>query len=51
MLAKSRRSQQHLFRRKGQDMKLAIELGPPDDEWEPHISYALEAECLGIDFV
>lgn len=32
-------------------MKLAIELGPPDDEWETHISYALEAERLGIDFV
>jgi alkanesulfonate monooxygenase SsuD/methylene tetrahydromethanopterin reductase-like flavin-dependent oxidoreductase (luciferase family) len=32
-------------------MKLAIELGPPDDEWEPHLTYALEAERLGIDFV
>ena len=31
-------------------MKLAIELGPPDDEWETHIAYALEAERLGIDF-
>ena len=32
-------------------MKLAIELGPPDDEWETHIGHALEAERLGIDFV
>src|SRR6266478_3096774 len=31
-------------------MKLALELGPPDDEWETHIAYALEAERLGIDF-
>ena len=31
-------------------MKLAIELGLPDDEWGTHISYALEAERLGIDF-
>ena len=30
-------------------MKLAIELGPPDDEWETHIAYALESERLGID--
>jgi F420-dependent oxidoreductase-like protein len=32
-------------------MKLALELGPPDDQWETHITYALEAERLGIDFV
>src|SRR6266487_6747220 len=50
MLVKSRQSQQRSFRRKGQSMKLAIELGPPDDEWETHIAYALEAERLGIDF-
>ena len=31
-------------------MKLAIELGPPDAQWETHVSYALEAERLGIDF-
>jgi F420-dependent oxidoreductase-like protein len=31
-------------------MKLAIELGPPDDQWETHLTYALEAERLGIDF-
>src|SRR6266446_8299815 len=50
MLVKSRQSQQRSFRRKGQNMKLAIELGPPDDEWETHSAYALEAERLGIDF-
>ena len=31
-------------------MKLAIELGPPDAQWETHVSYVLEAERLGIDF-
>jgi len=31
-------------------MKLAIDLGFPDDQWEPHITYAVEAERLGVDF-
>src|SRR5437588_12671678 len=50
MLARSKPLQQRLCGKKGQGMKLAIELGPPDDEWETHIAYALEAERLGIDF-
>ena len=32
-------------------MKLAIDLGFPDVQWEPHITYAIEAERLGVDFV
>jgi F420-dependent oxidoreductase-like protein len=31
-------------------MKLAIDLGFPDVQWEPHITYAVEAERLGVDF-
>ncbi len=30
-------------------MKLAINLGPPDDNWQEHITFAIEAERLGID--
>lgn len=31
-------------------MKVAIDLGFPDVQWEPHITYAVEAERLGVDF-
>ena len=31
-------------------MKLAIDLGFPDVQWEPHITYAVEAERIGVDF-
>lgn len=30
-------------------MKLAITLGPPDDEWDTHVAFAIEAERLGVD--
>lgn len=30
-------------------MKIAITLGPPDDKWEEHVTYAIEAERLGVD--
>jgi F420-dependent oxidoreductase-like protein len=32
-------------------MRLAIDLGPPDAQWEHHVAYALEAERLGVDMV
>ena len=32
-------------------MKLAIDLAPPDANWQDHITYAIEAERLGVDFV
>lgn len=32
-------------------MKLAIDLGPPDNDWQNHVAYAVEAERLGVDFV
>jgi F420-dependent oxidoreductase-like protein len=30
-------------------MKIAITLGPPDDKWEEHLTYAVEAERLGVE--
>ncbi len=30
-------------------MKLAINLGPPDDQWETRVTFAIEAERLGVD--
>jgi F420-dependent oxidoreductase-like protein len=32
-------------------MKLGIDLGPPDANWQDSITYAVEAEHLGVDFV
>jgi len=32
-------------------MKVAIDLGPPDDDWDLRVSYALEAERLGVEMV
>ncbi|HCI80877.1 MAG TPA: F420-dependent methylene-tetrahydromethanopterin reductase [Ktedonobacter sp.] len=32
-------------------MKLAIDLAPPDAHWQEHITYVIEAERLGVDFV
>jgi F420-dependent oxidoreductase-like protein len=32
-------------------MRLAIDLGPPDAQWDRHVAYALEAERLGVDMV
>jgi len=32
-------------------MKLAINLGAPDDQWETHVTFAIEAERLGVDMV
>src|SRR6266702_2926643 len=31
-------------------MKLAIDLSFPDVQWDPHITYAIEAERFGVDF-
>ncbi len=30
-------------------MKIAITLGPPDEKWEEHVTYAIEAERLGVE--
>ena len=32
-------------------MRVAIDLGPPDAQWENHLTYALEAERLGVEMV
>ena len=32
-------------------MQLAIDLGPPDEQWESRLTYALEAERLGVEMV
>ena len=32
-------------------MRVAIDLGPPDAQWETHLTYALEAERLGVEMV
>jgi F420-dependent oxidoreductase-like protein len=32
-------------------MRVAIELGPPDAHWQSHLTYAIEAERLGVEMV
>lgn len=32
-------------------MQVAIDLGPPDERWESRLTYALEAERLGVEMV
>jgi F420-dependent oxidoreductase-like protein len=33
------------------ELRVAIDLGPPDADWDRHVAYALEAERLGVDMV
>lgn len=33
------------------DLRVAIDLGPPDTDWEDHVAYAVEAERLGVEMV
>ena len=48
---KSRRLRKRsVYKEKEQSMKLAIDLGFPDVQWEPHITYAIEAERPGGRF-